>query len=36
MLSEISQPEKDKYHMIHTHVESNEETELTMKMETDS
>ena len=29
MLSEISQSEKDKYHMIHSYVESNEQTELT-------
>ena len=36
MLSEISQPEKDKYHMVHSYVESNEQTELTSKMETDS
>ena len=36
LLSEISQSEKDKYHMIHSHVESNEQTELTKKMGTDS
>ena len=36
MLSEISQSEKDKYHMIHSYVESNEQTELTRKMGTDS
>ena len=38
MLSEISQSEKDKYHMIsfHSYVESNEQTELTSKIETDS
>ena len=36
MLSEISQPEKDKYHMISSYVESNEQTELTRKIETDS
>ena len=36
MLSEISQSEKDKYHMIHSYVESNEQTELTSKVETDS
>ena len=36
MLSEISQSEKDKHHMIHSYVESNEQTELTSKIETDS
>ena len=36
MLSEISQSEKDKYHMIFSYVESNGQTELTRKMETDS
>ena len=36
MLSEISQSEKDKYHRIYPHVESNEQTELTSKTETDS
>ena len=36
MLSEISQSEKDKHHMISLNVESNEETELTRKMVTDS
>ena len=36
MLSEISQPEKHKYHMISLYVESNEQTELTNKTETDS
>ena len=34
--SEISQSEKDKYHMVHSYVESNEQTELTSKMDTDS
>ena len=41
MLSEISQSEKDKYHMISlrwndSYVESNEQTELTRKIWTDS
>ena len=36
MLSEISQSEKDKHHRIYSHVESNEQAELTMKMGTDS
>ena len=36
MLSEISQSEKDKYHMIHLYVESNEQTELTNRAEADS
>ena len=36
MLSEISQSEKDKYHMIYSYVESNEQTELISKVETDS
>ena len=36
MLSEISQSEKDKYHMISLNVESNEQTELARKMGTDS
>ena len=36
MLSEISQSEKDKYHMIHSYVEYNKQTELTRKMQTDS
>ena len=36
MLSEISQSEKDKHHMIHSYVESNEHTELTSKIQTDS
>ena len=36
MLSEISQSEKDKHHMIHSYVESNEQTELTSKTERDS
>ena len=36
MLSEISQSEKDKHHMISLNVESNEQTELTRKMVTDS
>ena len=38
MLSEISQSEKDKYHMIpqSPSVESNEQTELISKTETDS
>ena len=35
MLSEISQSEKSKYHMIHSCVASNEQTELTRKMWTD-
>ena len=36
MLSEISQSEKDKYHMISFIWESNEQTELTSKIEPDS
>ena len=32
MLSEISQSEKDKYHMIHSYVESNEQNILTNKI----
>ena len=36
MLSDISQSEKGKYHMIHSYVESNEHTELTSKIQTDS
>ena len=36
MLSEISQSEKDEYHMISLYVESCEQTELTSKTETDS
>ena len=37
MLNEISQPEKDKYHMISLILwECNEQTELTKKMGTDS
>ena len=36
MLSEINQSERDKYHMFLLTVESNEHTELTRKMETDS
>ena len=36
MVSEIIQSDKDKYHMIHSYVESNEQTELTSKIETDS
>ena len=36
MLSEISQSEKDTYHMIHSYVESNEQTEQTRKMGTNS
>ena len=36
MLSEISQSEKDKYHMIHLYVETNEQNKLTNKIETDS
>ena len=36
MLSEISQSEKDKYHMISPICESNKQTELTRKTETDS
>ena len=36
MLSGMSQTEKDKYHMVHSYVESNEQTELTSKIETDS
>ena len=36
MLSEISKSEKEKYHMFHSYVESNEQTELTCKTETDS
>ena len=35
MLNEISQSEKDKYHIISLNVESNEQTELTSKTETD-
>ena len=36
VLSEISQSEKDTYHMIHSYVESNEQIELTGKTDTDS
>ena len=36
MLSDISQSEKGKYHMIHSYVESNEKTKLTSKMGADS
>ena len=36
MLSETSQSEKDKYHMIHLYVETNEQNKLTNKIETDS
>ena len=36
MLSEISQSEKDKYHMISSYAESNEQTEPTGKMGTHS
>ena len=36
MLSEISQSEKDKYHMIHSYVEFNEQNKLIRKTETDS
>ena len=36
MLSEISLSEEDIHHMIYSHVESNEQTELTRKMGTDS
>ena len=36
MLSEINQSEKDKYHIFHSYVESNEQTELTSKTEIDS
>ena len=36
IISEISQSEKDKYPMIHSYVESNEQTELIRKMGTDS
>ena len=37
MLNEISQPEKEKYHMISLiYVESNEQNKLTNKIETDS
>ena len=36
MLTEISQSEKDKYHMISLICESNEQTELTNKIETES
>ena len=32
MLSEISQSEKDKYHMIHSYVESNAQIQLTRKI----
>ena len=36
MLNEISQPEKEKYHMISLiYVESNEQNKLTNKIETD-
>ena len=35
VLSELSQSEKDKCHMIYSHVESNEQTELTRKIRTD-
>ena len=36
MLSEISQSEKDTSILFHSYVESNEQTELTSKVETDS
>ena len=36
MLSEISQSEKDKYHVISLICESNEQNKLTNKIETDS
>ena len=36
MLSEISQSEKDKYLWFHSYMESNEQTELRSKIETDS
>ena len=36
LLSKISQSQKHKYHMIHSYVESNKQTELTRKTETDS
>ena len=36
MLSEINQSDKDKYHKISLYVESNEQTDLTSKIETDS
>ena len=35
MLNEISQAEKDKSHMISLYVESNKQTELTMKIGTE-
>ena len=36
MLSEVKQSDKDKYLWFHSYVESNEQTELTSKKETDS
>ena len=35
LLSEISQSEKNKYHIFHLYVEFSEQTELTSKIETD-
>ena len=32
MLSEVSQSEKDRHHMTHSHVESNEQNKLTNKI----
>ena len=36
MLSEINQSDKDKYHKISLYVESNEQTDLTSKIDSDS
>ena len=33
MLSEINQSEKDKYHIVHSFVESNEQNKLTNKID---
>ena len=36
VLSEISQSEKEKYHMFHSYMEFNTQTELSRTIETDS
>ena len=36
MLNEISQSEKEKYHMFHSYMEFNTQTELSRTIETDS
>ena len=36
MLSEVSQSEKDRHHMTHSHVESNEQNKLTNKIKQDT